>query len=339
VDLSAANHPEATSRQMRRGGAVGKIAIFAAKLVVTGACFWYISRQIDFSQAFSAMRLLDFRWAALALLLVMFQIPLAGMRWWRIVDALGARGARITARLTIAATAIGMFVAQVLPSLAGDGVRAWLLVRLGCDWRKALTSVVIDRGIGVGLLVAMGFVILLLPSSLTALGGYRDLVLVIYAVLLLAGVCALVFVPLMVLPLARWRYSRWLGALAMDARRVVLGPSGPMILGIGSLIHVLTIVIVWSVGRAQGLALPLPDAAVLLMVMVGVALVPISISGWGLRELAVVSLLGHHGVAPEKALLFSICFGLTLMLGSLPGGVAWLFYSFAPTRDSAEHGG
>ena len=125
----------------------------------------------------------------------------------------------------------------------------------------------------------------------------------------------------------------------MDARRVVLGPSGPMILGIGSLIHVLTIVIVWSVGRAQGLALPLPDAAVLLMVMVGVALVPISISGWGLRELAVVSLLGHHGVAPEKALLFSVCFGLTLAVGSLPGAVAWMVYSFAPSRHSAQRGG
>ena len=242
----------------------------------------------------------------------------------------------MTPGIMIAATAIGMFVAQVLPSLAGDGVRAWLLVRLGCDWRNALTSVVIDRGIGLGLLVAMGFVILLLPSGLTAFGGYRNLVLLIYGVLLLAGVCALVFVPPMVLLLARWRYSRWLGTLAMDVRRVILGPSGPVILGIGGLIHVLTIAIVWSVGRAQGLALPLPDAAVLLMVMVGVALVPISISGWGLRELAVVSLLGHHGIAPDKALLFSVCFGLTLAIGSLPGAVAWLLYPFAPARKADE---
>ena len=93
----------------------------------------------------------------------------------------------MTTVATIAVTAIGVFFAQVLPSVAGEGVRAWLLVRLGCDWRSALTSVVIDRGVGVGLLVAMGFVILLLPSGLTALGGYRDAVLVIYGVLLLAG--------------------------------------------------------------------------------------------------------------------------------------------------------
>jgi hypothetical protein len=70
-----------------------------------------------------------------------------------------------------------------------------------------------------------------------------------------------------------------------------------LILSTGSLLHALTIIIVWSVGRAQGLALPLPDAAVLFTVMIGVVLVPISIGGWGLRELAVVSLLATHGVA------------------------------------------
>jgi len=44
--------------------------------------------------------------------------------------------------------------------------------------------------------------------------------------------------------------------------------------------------------------------------MIGVALVPISISGWGLRELAVILLLGHHGVAPERALLCAPAFSL-----------------------------
>jgi len=337
MGISVASDLETSSRP--RGGGIGKLAILAAKLLVTGACFWYASRQIDLSQVLSAIPWLDFRWAAFATLLVMLQIPLLGVRWCNIVDALGTRNARMTSFIMIAVTAIGMFFAQVLPSVAGEGVRAWLLVRLGCDWRNAVTSVVIDRGIGVGLLVAIGFVILLLPSSLTALGGYRDVVLVVYGALLLAGALGLVFAPKIALPLSRWRYSRWFATLAVDARRVLLGPHGPMILATGCLIHLVTIVVVWSLGRAQGLVLPLADAAVLLMVMVGVALVPISISGWGLRELAVVSLLGHHGVAPEKALLFSVCFGLTLAVGSLPGAVAWLVYSFAPARHSVEPGG
>src|SRR5262249_32312988 len=137
---------------------------------------------------------------------------------------------------------------------------------------------------------------------------------------------------------SRWRYSQWFATLAVDARGVLLGPKGPMILGIGCLVHALAIVVIWSLGRAQGLLLPVEDAAVLFTVMVGVALVPISISGWGLRELAVISLLGHHGIVPERALLFSVCFGLILAIGSLPGAVAWLVYSLVPARHFAAHG-
>src|SRR5262249_38688411 len=139
--------------------------------------------------------------------------------------------------------------------------------------------------------------------------------------------------------LARWRYSRWLATLAAAARRVLLGPRGAMILTLGCLIHALTIVIVWSVGRAQGLLLPVTDAAVLFTVMVGVVLVPISISGWGLRELAVISLLGNHGIAPERALLFSVCFGVVIAVGSLPGALIWLFYSSVPSWRASERRG
>ena len=157
-----------------RGVAAEKIAIFAAKLLVTGACFWYVSRQIDLSRVLSAAPLVDFRWAAFAVLVFLLQIPLVALRWRNVLAALVKLDERMTRAAMIAVTTIGVFFAQVLPGVMGEGVRAWLLVRLGCDWRNALTSVVIDRGVGVGLLLALGFVILLLPSGLTALGGYRQ---------------------------------------------------------------------------------------------------------------------------------------------------------------------
>ena len=338
MGISVASDLETTSRP-RGGGIEKKIAAFAAKLIVTGGCFWYVSRQIDLKQVLSAVPLLDFRWAAFAVLVVVLQIPLLGVRWCNILDALGVRNARVTIVATIATSAIGVFFAQVLPSVAGEGVRAWLLVRLGCDWRSAVTSVVIDRGVGAGLLIAIGFaILLLLPSSLTALGGYREIVLVFYGGLLLAAAFGLMFAPRIAPWLSRWRYSGWVATLAMDARRVLLGPYGPIILGIGCLVHVLTIVVIWSLGRAQGLLLPVSDAATLFTVMISVALVPISIGGWGLREVAVISLLGHHGIPPDKALLFSVCFGLALAVGSLPGALAWLLYSFAPSRRSVKPG-
>jgi glycosyltransferase 2 family protein len=323
-------------RPSRRG--TQKVAIIAAKLLVTGGCFWYVSRQIEWSQVFSAIPLLDWRWTALAVLMAMLQVPLLGLRWGNIVDVIAPSDKHVARADMIAATAVGVFFAQVLPSVAGEGVRAWLLVRLGSNWRKAVTSAVIDRGVGLALLVVFGFVILLLPSGLTALGGYRDLVLVAYGALILAGMLGLLLATKIVPLLGRWRYSRWVAILAVDVHRVLLGSKAPAILSIGCLIHAITIVIVWSVGRAQGLALPFADAAVLFTIMIGVVIVPISIGGWGLRELAVISLLAGYGVAPERALLFSVCFGLALAVGSLPGAVVWLLYPFAPLHRSAERG-
>jgi uncharacterized membrane protein YbhN (UPF0104 family) len=109
---------EATSRS-RRGSE--KVAIFAAKLLVTGACFWYVSRQIDLKHVLSAVALLDFRWVAFAILIVMLQIPIVGVRWCNILDALASRNARMTTRAIIAVTAIGVFFGQVLPSVACEG--------------------------------------------------------------------------------------------------------------------------------------------------------------------------------------------------------------------------
>src|SRR5258707_706982 len=218
-------------------GKVAKAAIVAAKLLVTGACFWYVSRQIDGRKVSSVISLLVFRWTALEIFVVVLEIPLVGLRWYNIVDALAARDPQMTRTAMTAATAVGLFFAQVLPNVAGEGMRAWLLVRLGSNWRTAVTSVVIDRGVGVGLLLVLGFVVLLLPSGLTALGGYRDVVLVVYGVLILVGALGLLLAPKIVPPLARWRYSRWFATMAADVHRVLLGSKGPVILSIGCLIH------------------------------------------------------------------------------------------------------
>ncbi len=309
----------------RRGGA--KLAIFAVKFAVTGGCFWYLSRRIDFAELARTLPVFDFRWTALAVLLATLQIPLLGLRWCGILDALALRTEQMTRTALIGVTAIGAFFTQVLPNVAGEGVRVWLVARLGCDWRNGVLSVLIDRGVGVGLMVAFAFAVLLVPSALTAVAGYRGLILTVYGVSLLAGVLGLALTPAVAPVLERWRLTRWLATLLSANHRVLLGPYSLTILGIGCAVHGLTVVVICLLGQAQGLTLSIVDSAVLFVVMVGIALIPVSVGGWGLRELAVVALLGGHGVAPERALLFSVCFGLAFVLAALPGALVWLIYS------------
>ena len=263
--------------------------------------------------------LLDFRWAALATFVVL-EIPLSGLRWRRIVDALRDWRADDAYRHDRS----DRYRRVLRPGLAERGRRG---VRAGCSFgwgglAQRRNERVIDRGVGVGLLIALD---LSSCCCRRASPRWADI----------AGWCSS-FTARFSSPACSVSCSH---RRSFAARSVAIFPlvrnvgyrrpsrsaraEGAMILGIGCLIHALPSS---SFGRSDGRrasCCPLPDAAVLFTVMIGVVLVPISIGGWGLRELAVISLLGNHGMAPEQALLFSVCFGLAWRsarcLGHWPG--------------------
>jgi hypothetical protein len=49
-----------------------------------------------------------------------------------------------------------------------------------------------------------------------------------------------------------------------------------------------------------------------------------------------VSLFGNYGLTPERALVFSMYFGLTSIIVSLPGALAWLGFLFTPLQRSPD---
>ena len=313
-----------------------KYLFITGKLVVTVLCFWYVLRQVSASETFRALSTFKLRWIALAVLIAMTQLPLLALRLQAIVRSLTPQPSRLTFIAANALTAIYWLFAQVLPSVAGEGIRAWMLTRFGYSWRIGLTGVMLDRGTGVFVLCAFAFVILLLPSALTALAGYRVPVVCLFAAALIGGIVALLLATRVAPLLRRWRYTCWIGDFMADAHRVLVGPSAGRIFATSGLIHGLAIVTVWSVSRAEGLPLSVSDCAVLFIVMVGVVLVPISVGGWGLREFAMVSLLGAHGIAADQALLFSLCLGLVFMISALPGVAVYLLYPLPAKADAAR---
>ena len=259
----------------------------------------------------------------------------SGLRRFQVAKTLGMRGEQLTCYWTSVAAAIGQFFGQILPVVAGDGVRVWFLSRFSHDWRNATISVVIDRCVGIGLLLTFTLIILLLPSSFGAFEQDRGRVAALLASIIALGLIGLLGGAALSPALHNWRYGRWIERFFNGARAAVFGSRSAAILGIGSVIHLLTIAAVWSLGRAQGLALSPADAAVLFAVMIGVALVPFTVGGWGLRELAVVTMFGNYGLSPERALVFSMYFGLTSILASLPGALAWLGFLFAPSQQAS----
>jgi uncharacterized membrane protein YbhN (UPF0104 family) len=301
---------------------IGHAGIITLKIGVTLSCFWYLFRHLDVAELRHALPNFEFSWAVVAVLLLTLQIPFISLRWLEIVRALKIRD-RPTYLGMNAATAVGQFFGQILPLVAGDGLRMWCFTYLGGNWRDAAMSVTIDRCLGVGLLLVISFAILLLPSSLGQFEGHRGDVIATLGAALVVGVIVLVVGARLLPEFAERRHVKWVASFFTGAYRVVFGPESVTIVGIGCLVHLLTIASVWSLGHAQDMALSPADAAVLFAVMAGVMLVPFSVGGWGLRELAMVSLFGNYGLTPERALVFSTLFGLACTVASLPGAVVW----------------
>lgn len=315
------------------GNVIRKALVFAAKLVITCGCFWYLFHQIKIDDLVREASKLQARWLVLTSVFMVLQPPLTGWRWAKITAALEPMRPRPPLRAMLAITLIANFFNQILPNVLSDALRIWMLTQIRSGWRMGLAGIVIDRAVGVGVLLAIGFIVLLNASAFTTLGGYRQTVLLIFGILLFAGtamlVCARLYAPM----LARWRATKWIGELSLASRQVLIeSPAAISIVGIAIVVHVLSIAAVWSVGQAFSMSLDLVEAATLFTLMIAIAVIPVSVSGWGLREVAVTAFLNAHGVPAQRALLFSICFGLTLFIGALPGALVLIFYSPVKVR-------
>jgi uncharacterized membrane protein YbhN (UPF0104 family) len=65
--------------------------------------------------------------------------------------------------------------------------------------------------------------------------------------------------------------------------------------------------------------------------------IPVSISGWGIREAAMLVALHNFNVEPAGIIMASVLFGTCAIVASLPGALIWL--SVPNRHESAESTG
>src|ERR1700687_6282160 len=115
-------------------------AVFALKIAVTRASFWNLLRHVDMAELRRTFPDLHASWAVLTVSLLIIQTPLVGQRLLQIAKILSMRGKQLTWFWVTVASALGQFFGQILPVVAGDGVRVGVLAHLRNAWRDASTS-------------------------------------------------------------------------------------------------------------------------------------------------------------------------------------------------------
>ena len=289
---------------------------------MTAGLLWALLAQVDFSHVKEIVHHLSLSLLAAGALALLATSPFSALRWHIVLAAeTTSPGPWTLLKIVL----VGLFFNQVLPSgVGGDAVRAWRCHRLGIGVAAALRSLILDRVSGYIVMVvlfAAGLPVLLriLPDARQRYG----VVLLLGGAL--CGLLALFMIDYLSRRLLRFRLFAELAALSRQGRRLFGRPArSGAVIGLAAATVGLTIVAFMLVAESLGVDLSFISWAVIVPPVTLIQLVPVSLAGWGVRELGFVVVLAGFGVPAEPALAASLLVGLCMIVVGLPGGLLWL---------------
>ncbi len=270
---------------------------------------------------------------------------LAGLGVWVVVVALSVlRWQRVLIGIDLPApvpalashTLAALFVSNFLPStIGGDVLRVMRLSSDNGDAPASFASVVLERLTGFFVLPVITLVALGLSPSLRHLGtaSHLALALSVASLLALAGILAATASTRLGGRLAGHEsWPRFVGAVHLGIERIRRNPAAAATLMCSSLAYQLAVITAaFAASRSLGLTVSWLALLAFVPVVAIAQVLPISVGGLGLREGALVLLLGPLGVGAAKATALGLLlYGINLVV-SLLGAPAFAMWS-RPTR-------
>jgi glycosyltransferase 2 family protein len=314
------------------------------KVLVTALVLALLVHQFDVRSTVHTLSTISPYAIVAAIIVVLAQSLAAAGRFVMVVARFGPRFAlRDSYRLTLES----MFFSQTFISfLGGDALRIWRIRRLGLTLPKATSAVVLDRLIGT--LVNHTSLLATLPWFLSS--KVNSSIKIILVVLAIAGVTA--FAMLLLLGSDRGRVSilnllpnriragavtRFIVDISTVGRDLLANRRLYWVFALSASISSINIVIFAIILSGMGVVLPLAAGCALLVpAIMEIAMLPISLAGWGVREGAAIVAFGALSLPADQALGASIAFGLIVAAVSLLGGVLWLIDRRQTTQMSLD---
>jgi uncharacterized membrane protein YbhN (UPF0104 family) len=295
------------------------------KCAVTAFLFWLVAEKVDLSSMAGLLRRAQPAWLALSLALVFVMTVLDALAFSTVMRILGHR---VNLGPSLLYSVVSWFFSNLAPStLGGDVFRTVQMQRLGAPLGTAFRSVLIARMMSFAAL--MPVILLGLPIALHLVGNEVERMTMI--LIAGCGTAALLsaYAGSLLMPrfaaLMPSSMSVRIGALADDFRRANHAGWDTLwcwVLASGQ--HVARAFVLTALAASLQLDIPFTTLFALTPAALLVAMIPISLGSWGLREAAFVVFLGGAHIAPEAALSLSIAFGLLrIVMGGL-GGLVWL---------------
>jgi len=337
------SQPQATAKTPSGWKSILKRAWPTIRILLSVALLWKATSGIDWHTLLDSEIKMEPLWFLAALACMMTAFVCGGYRWGLFMQAVGFPR-RIHSYIGLYFA--GGLINQGLPStLGGDSYRAITATHLtnagnlsdpkeldqelhhSVDLghatpklRLSFSMVLVDRLLGLAGNNLLGGIGLVLGGVTLAAWG-QNLGYTVLGITLLAG---LIISIILAWAPSRQLFQKLLDRLQMNnampgIRLAFAWPTNlaQAVLAIG--IHFLTILTLLFCLKAYGVNAPIESLMIGLPALSLLLMLPISISGWGLREATLSSVLALWGVNPSLTVLASISYGALTVISVLPG--------------------
>ena len=320
---------------MTKKQAVSLLIRIALSGVMLAVLVWQIP-DFDTDEVVPELTLRSALWLVVAILLTLAGIVLSALRWQKVLDVLGLQAGL---RRLISHYLAGQFVSNVLPTtIGGDVLRVSRLSKDTGESPKSFASVVLERLTGwlvLPIISVIGFVV---NPPLQHLGTATRVALGLAFATLLALVGVLFAAADQRVGgrfAARDGWRKFVGAVHLGLDRLRHDKAAALNVILVGFAYQLVLVLA-AVAAAQSLGLgETAGLTALLAFFPAVAIaqvLPIGISGLGVREGAFILFLGPLGVADEEAIALGLLLYLLNLGVSLLGAPA---FAVGGRRDAA----
>ncbi len=314
-----------------------KLLITSLRLIFTLVMVAWIISQVDLRSVGEVLAQARLPWLILGVAVNLISVLMASWRWQRILVGLGVIKPMLSVmRLVL----IGAFFNMFLPSSVGGDVMKMVLIAPDVTRREvAVSSVLMDRVIGLAVTIGVGLVaVLLLPRiwSEPAVIITLSLAVAVFCV----GVITIFNRELIdfvgrIIPGVIWNRVGPL-ILRVHESLMVIGRSPRTLLetmGISVLRQIAICLSVYCAGLGFGLEIPPLAYFATVPIAVAITALPVAINGLGLQDNALIFLLATVGLSAPQAL------SLSIFLHALRNGIGLLGgLIFAVTRNQAARG-
>jgi uncharacterized protein (TIRG00374 family) len=309
-----------------------KKAFTILRIVISIVLLILVIKLADVDKVAKSLKNFRLIWLLPIFALILISVIISTLKWRTLIKA-----QRITIKFTTLFSYYncGLFFNNFLPSsIGGDGIRIYLAGNKSENYSAAASSVVMERTIATVSLAFLGLI-----SSIFATEPSRIAVYLLAGLFIAGILLTFVLISAWVPESLRKKDGKIARAIIKfaDSAKELKGRKKELCLCfVQSIVFQVVVAFVIQAIMA-GLTQPilaLPDLFLITSASSVLAMVPLGLNGYGMREGAYIYLLKPFGYPTSVALTVSILFAFFVSIYSLLGGLNWFFINKENSRIS-----